>query len=477
MPFDYQAATKAGKTKQEIIQYLATSRNVSQATLDKQWLPKGEDFTIRALSRFKPQEQVDTTVKPEETGGVLGFLGKVIGGEKLARGIGARLASLGGDYQKNVQAAVDAGELTEEQANQLSIGGVNAKQMLGSAIETAATVATLGVGSAAVKGIKGAAITGAKLAGTGAAAGFGAGLVDNKNIGESLKQAFTTGLTTAATAGVFSALGKLGKVALERLPVKLYASAAKLEKEVANTMMNEGQMGTLAKLKAIADNQIDDISNTITSKIANKNGTFVSKDFLQRVVGDIKGKWQGASIDEIKTALRKWKIDPFLSGKKVDFLTVDNIRKGLGTELRTVWKMEGSPKFNKDVGLTLWKEIVNTIRPSTDTITDFKRFSDYISASNKLGSILKNQDKKFGLSLSDLLVGGIGLGGGGATGVGAVIAKKAIESPIVKTATAVGLNKMNTLIDKIPAKYFDKAGRISRTALVSALKEMGNTGE
>lgn len=471
MPFDIQAALKAGKSKQEILSYLAETRNISQAELQKQWLPKGEDFALRSLARFKPQEKVDNTIKPQATGGVLGFLGSIIGGEKLARGIGARLASTGSEYQKNIQQAIDSGVLTEEQADQLRIGGVSGKAMLGSAIQTAATVGTLGIGAGA-KGVLGAAQLAGKVGAAGAVAGFGAGLSEDKDIKDSLVQAFTTGLTSAATAGVFTAVSKLGGAALKKLPTRIYASAAKLSKESATRMLNERQIGTLGRLKAVSDQQIDDISNTITAKITNKNGTFNSRNFLKTVVTEIKTKWQGASEKDIKTALKAWKIDPFRSEKTVDYLTANNIREGLGKQLKSAWKMEGNVDFNKDVGLSLWKNIVNTMRPATDTVDDFARFKDYIDASTAIGKVIRNQDKKFGLGLTDIVLGGVGYSAGGLPGVVATEGTKILaKSPLVKTATAVGLNEASKLVEKIPPELFDSAGRITRAGLVKALSE------
>lgn len=471
MPFDYQAAIKAGKTKQEIIKYLAETRNISEGELQKQWLSKGEDFALRHLSRFKPQEKTEAVETPEKTGGVLGFLGDIIGIEKLGRGIGARLASSSKEYQKNLQTAIDAGIITEEQAQQLRIGGVSDRALVGSAIQGAATVASLGIGGAGAGALNTAKVLG-KVGAAGAVAGFGAGLSEDKSVGESLEQAFTTGLTSAATAGAFTALGKLGSVALKRLPTKIFASVAKLDKETAKVLINDRQMGTLGRIKAIADKEVDSLNDAIASKITAESGKFNSKDFLKKVFNSIKGDWQGVDEKKIKAAMKASDISPFLNDKTVDFATADNIRKGIGKTLGTVWKSD-NPKFNHDVKMAIWKEIVNTIRPVTGTVDEFARLEAYTKASMRFAKVINNQEQKFGLKFSDLVLGGFGtIGGGGVGAVGTVAAKKAAESSAVRTSTAVGLNEVNKLIEKIPAKYFDKAGRISRAALVRAVSEV-----
>jgi hypothetical protein len=341
-----------------------------------------------------------------------------------------------------------------------------AKQVAGSVIETGATLATLGVKPGNILP------TATKLAGIGAVAGFGSGLQENKSVEDSLKQSFTTGLASAATVGTISAISKLGKLGLSKLPNKIYSSAAKLDSATANVMINEKQIGTLGRLNGIAQQETRKLNETIAAKIAEKNGEINTKAFLKTVTDKIKNKWSGASEKQINASIKSFKLEPLLKGGKIDFKVADNIRQGIGTDLQTIWRQE-DPKFKGDVGKIIWQELVNTIRPSTNTTNEFSRLAAYTNAAIKTSKILKNQESKFGLKLTDLVLGGAaGVGGGGLAGVGAVVAKKAIESPLVKTAVSVGLNEVNKFIDRIPAQYFDKTGRITRTALVKAISEL-----
>jgi hypothetical protein len=341
-----------------------------------------------------------------------------------------------------------------------------AKQVAGSVLETGVTLATLGMGGGKLLP------TMAKVAGAGAVSGAGSGLQENKSTEGVLRQAFTTGLTSVATYGVIAGISKLGKMALEKLPKKVYSSIANLDAETANTLMNEKQIGTLGKLNAISDSEIGKLNETIASKIETKNGKINTSKFLQGIKGEIMSKWQGATEKQVDAAIKRFKVAPLLEKNSIDFKVADNIRQGLGTELRTVWRME-DPKFTESVGKKLWQGLVNVIRPATDTTVEFNRLASYTKAAIKTSKILNNQESKFGLKLSDLMLGGAELATGNPIGaVVTVAAKKALTSTIGKTTTAVGLNEVNKFIDKIPAKYFDTAGKISRTALIRALSEI-----
>ena len=423
---------------------------------------------------------------PEPEKKLIEKVGDFFGVENIGKSIAQsifKLTPTGRELESKIKSGT-ANQYEREAYDQIKKDNPTFKKILGDIIQVGATVATGGIAPAA-KGALGTAKLLGKVGVGGAAVGFGAGLSDDKTVGDSVKQAFTTGLTSAATVGALGAIGKLSRAALEKLPTKMYSSIAKLEGETANVLMNEKQVGSIARLKAIADNQIDDIEKTIASKI--KQGDFIfekgtkkrivfdSKHFLRTVATKVKQEFQGANSKEISQAIRKWKIDPLLKQKNVDFATIDNLRKGIGKTLRNYWdvkEMGGGFTFNKRVGDLLWKEMVNAYRPITGTVGDFKRLESYTKAYFKLTKTLNNQQSKFGIPYKDIFLSSLGYLGGGVPGaVTAEAVKIASQSSTAKTATAVGLNEVNKLVQKIPASYFDKAGRITRAGLVKALSE------
>jgi hypothetical protein len=399
--------------------------------------------TPTTTKKIIPQQQTSTQSKESLAEKVAGFAGV----KNISKAIAYAISPEVRQYEKE------------------SIGKLpSAKEIAGDILQVGATLATGGIGGAGVKGALGVAKLAGKVGAAGAVSGFGTGLSENKSTADSLKQAFTTGLASAATVGVLSAAGKGAKLALEKLPERLYRSATKLESESAKALLDAKKFGTLGQIKGYVERTGAELDKTITAKITAKNGTINSDKFLKTIVGKIKSEWKGVSSAKIKSALKNADIEPFLKDKEVDFLTADSIRRKLGGT--STWSEK--TKFGESVKETIWKEIVNTIRPATGTTKEFAQWAPLVQANKVLKKTIQNQSKRV-VGLTDILVGtGVGVGGGILPGVASVAAKKAVESPLVMTGTAVGLNELNNLISKLPT---DKAGKISRVALINLFKE------
>lgn len=137
LSFDYNAALKAGKTKQEIIDYLTKSRRTSP----KPFIAAGKSdaFIIKTMSKFINQTEPEVTKEGLKTKGILGAVGEFFGSEKLGRGLGYRLA--GKEAQQNIASATESGYLRPEEAELLKTGGVSGKEMAGSALQTGLSLA------------------------------------------------------------------------------------------------------------------------------------------------------------------------------------------------------------------------------------------------------------------------------------------------------------------------------------------------
>lgn len=436
------------------------------------------DLGQKMLAKYPEYNDMVTSVTPQKKGFIEkagDFLGVSNIGKSIAQFIFNQTPT-GKDLANKIQSGT-ANEYEKQAYDEIKKDNPTLKQIIGDVIQVGATVGTAGIGGTAAKGALGAAKTIGAVSAAGATAGLGAGLSADKSIKDSLIQAFSSGVASAATAGTLTAIGKLGSAALKKLPVRLNQSIAKLDKESAQAMLDNKWWGTAGRIKAVADDTMETSFKRITEKISQQNGTITSNDYLSKVVSEVKNKWQGASYQEIYDAIRKFKVDPFLNDKKVDFLTAANISSTLGKELKTAWKMEGNYDFNKTVGFSLWQNIVNTIRPVTNTTDDFKLFKNALDTSYKLKKLIDKNEKNLGFKVSDLLFGGVtGALGGGVAGGAAIAAKKVGETAIAKSGTAIALNELNKVIEKIPQKYFDAQGRITRTALVKALSE-STTGE
>jgi hypothetical protein len=140
MAYNYKKALEAGYKPEDIINYLSTTRKTkAQDTFRKAgW---SDEKIMKSMSKFQPQ--ADITPESLQTKGILGKLGSFFGSEKLGRGLGYRLASkIYPDIEQNLQTAQQAGTMTPEEAQIMRTGGVKPKQMVGSAIETGAWLAT-----------------------------------------------------------------------------------------------------------------------------------------------------------------------------------------------------------------------------------------------------------------------------------------------------------------------------------------------
>jgi len=424
----------------------------------------------RMLQKF-PQYQDIVKQDEFETPGILGKVGSFLGVEKLGRRIGAEIGKLvSPSTDKALKDLVQKGQMTPEEYKNISTLGVSNKEALGSAIETAATIGTAGIASGAKLGVKAIAKTGAKLAGAGAAAGFGRGLSEDKNLQDSLGQAFTTGVASAATFGVLAGAGKLTSKVLEKLPTRIFASVAKLETQSAKALLDAKQVGTLGKLKGFADKEAGRLDKLIQARIVKNNGSINTKKMLNDVINSTRKEFTGVSKEKILRGIKEANVEQLLKKKSVDYLTADKLRQELGKTIGFAWKTD-NPPLNKAIRMNLWKGLVNTYRTPTKTNQLFKQYAPLVKASSRLGKVMANQEKKFGFSLYDYIGGGFGFAGGGIPGaIAATTARKVAGSPVAKTAAAVGLNELSNILKKIPT---DNAGRISRTALVNAFKQLG----
>lgn len=457
----------------DIKQFIQNSRNkgISDEETFKYLRNKGliSNNQIKYNSDNNAQTNTQNNNKTTSNKSLIESIGDFLGVGGLAKGITASvLSNTDKEYNRiikkmNSGKSPTEGELSYVKSISGQILNTTSKEVLGSSLQTAATIGTMGIGAGKIL----PALT--KVGVAGATVGAGKAIEENKTTEETLKQAFTTGLTSAATYGVISSIGKLGKLALEKLPSKLYNSVVKIGKESADTMLNEKQIGTLGKLKAISDNEVSKLNESISNKITKESGSFNSKEFIDKIYKSIKSDWQGYSKEKILKSIEEAGIDPFLKNKTVDYEIANNVRKGIGETLGTVWKTD-NPKFNQSIRIKIWKEISNTIKSTTNTEEDFSRLATYTKASIKLGKIINNQSEKFNISLYDILGGGFGYAGGGLTGaaIGAV-GRRVVENPLLKTGTAVGLNELNKIIEKLP---IDKAGKISKTLLINAFKNL-----
>lgn len=108
------------------------------------------------------------------------------------------------------------------------------------------------------------------------------------------------------------------------------------------------------------------------------------------------------------------------------------------------------------------------IQKLSNTSQEFSKLSTFIRTQNLLNKSIAQLDRRLGIGLTDIVVGGGGFAGAGLPGaLGVVGAKKVAESPIARTFAAVNLNRLNKAIQSIPV---DSAGKVSKIAILNLLK-------
>ncbi|MCK9370814.1 hypothetical protein M0R04_12970 [Candidatus Dojkabacteria bacterium] len=423
--------------------------------------------TPTTIKRFVPQQQ--TSTQPKE-----GFA------EKLAGFAGVK------NISKSIAYAIspEVRQYTKE-----SIGAKpTAGQIAGDILQVGATVAMPGIGGGLAK-------TALKVGGLGAAAGLGAGLSEGESISDSIKQAFTTGLTSAATVGILGGAGKIISKISRKAPEALMTDALGVSKKMiekgqnpAKLLVAEKQYGgknifnKLGSLYSDTQNAMLNLNEAITSEGSKIKKPFEAKNIIGTALKNItesKGKLYARK--EIINALNKSKIDALKTGglffdengkfinKSISFNEFNKLRQELGDVIGdTGFKLQ-KPSLQKSILTEVWKSVRNNISESSPIIGEhITQLGKYKKAFDVIDSAMAKAQKQGIVTWGDLVLGGVGAGAGGLPGaVGLYGLKKLASSPNAKITAAQAINAMNETISKLPK---DKLGNIDKILLINALK-------
>lgn len=369
------------------------------------------------------------------------------------------------------------------------------KEIAGDVLQVLATLATQGIGGAATKGALGLAKVAGKVGAAGATAGFGAGLSENKSISDSIKQAFTTGLTSAATIGVLGGAGKVISKFAKKAPEALMTDALSVSKKMiergqnpAKLLVAEKQYGgknvfnKLGSLYSDTQNAMLNLNEAITTEGAKVKNLFESKDIVGTALKNImSSKGTLYSKEQIIKALNKSGVDILKTGgklfdengkflnKSLTFDEVNKLRQELGDVIGdTGFKLQ-KPSLQKSILTELWKATRNNISESSPIIGEhITQLGKYKKAFDVVNSAMSKAEKQGIVTWGDLVLGGVGAGAGGLPG--AIILyglKKLASSPNAKITAAQAINAMNETISKLPK---DKLGNIDKILLINTLK-------
>ena len=188
-----EAATRAnamsagGMDSKKIVDRLLQSNTMPEVNKRiEQFRQQGisDDKIVSELS--KKSEQIQPTVTHEDPKGLLGFMGKVTGAEKLGTRLGSELgmATLDSDTKRRLAEAEQKGFVEKGTQRELSTGGVTDKQAWASAGATAMNLATPFAGKALSPAGAGLQKLTAIGAGTGALEGGLMSVAEGDSFGE-----------------------------------------------------------------------------------------------------------------------------------------------------------------------------------------------------------------------------------------------------------------------------------------------------
>lgn len=451
-----QSLEQFGQTiKQKYPQY----QDIPDAELGQKMLekyPQYKDLVSNIEKTPEKKEKVDTFLQGH---GVLKGISDVIGitglGKGIAQGIFLKFTPEGKDLLKQVS----EGKMTQEEVEDIIGKTASTKEILGSAVQTAATIGTVGLGAA-----KGATAlgrisqTGAKIGGLSALSGGGEAFGRGEDIGGITKEAGVSGAIGFGLGAAGQSLAELG--ALLRSPQVtegIYNRVLGVPKKVvergrspAGMLIEQGVVGSksniLGQSQAIAKNSEAKIAKLVRNNPQRFKSTDVVnsiKDELSKRFGNSLTSQEVQSIID-KLPLNPLKTSPYLSTRQLNALrsVIDNQFLGSGK-----WLSENTSE--KISGL---KAAANTLRGIVQSTDDrlpkiFSNYSNSVTAIKSLKSELAKPHIMTNL-LELLASGAIGLGTGGFTPEGAAksaaafAAFKGVTSAPVATRFAKGLTKL-----------------------------------
>ncbi len=434
-----------------------------------------------------PETRPETTAEHTE-GFLQSFLkstskvGEFLGLGGLGRGVAGTIFTQTKEY-KDLLEQLRTGKITQEKFDEITKGVMPSnKEVIGSAIQTGATIATAGLGA-----VKGATVpiriaqAGLQQGAVGTVMGIGKGIEENKPAKEVLGQGIKTGVISGAIGAGIQGGSELVKFVAEKFPKRIMQSVLKQSKaeklagkDVAEYAINKAKIGTTDSLingSKAAINNLDDQIDTQLAKGTAKGVNVSNKSIFQKVADNINKNGGEITPEEVKEITTK--LSPQakgLLGKNTWTITEANsVRKLLDRTLGNKVFVSQQLPFNKDVAMSVSNTLRGTVQSSVpSTASLFKELSKEITFRNALLNKSATMSKSQIISLTDLVAAGIGIPGGLPGVIGSVGVKKAITSTPVSTGIAVGINQLNKKITPLLGKLTP----IERITVLNAIKNL-----
>jgi len=385
--------------------------------------------------------------------------------------------------------------ISDEEMENLAGSQTTAKEALGTTLNAELTLAGGGKGKiVANQGAKAFVSSASKKAVqnfiTGAGYGTAQALIDNKEVQGVAVEAFKSGLIGSIVTTGAGAVSAGAQATLSKVPERLYNSALKVTRKLieagkspSKALIAKGDFGTLGQLSRQAHSGIEQANKAIESKLSNVATPIEPKTIIEKATELLTKKFGKAySPEQLRQAVLDSPISDLVEVVNGKVVPKQAINAADANKLRQqLDRILGERFFVSDTQGALGKEAIGalasqlrrTIQQVSGSTKEFSDLATYLKTQQLLNKALADTDRRFGLGLKDILIGGLF---GGVTmnpyiGAAAIGAEKVLASPLSKTTAAVAIDRVNQAIQSAPA---DKAGRISKTAVLQIISQFVN---
>lgn len=421
---------------------------------------------------------------------ILKTIGDAIGGTSWAKATAQGIFFNFTKEGKDVLKRLEQGKMTWDEVETILGPFATNREVIASAAQTAATIATAGLGAA--KGVTaGARIakTAGKLGGVSAVSGGAQTYGEGGDTADIAQSAGVSGALGAGFGVAGGALGELGKLlASSKVTEGLYNKALGISKKTveqgkspAKTLIKEGISGTkqgmLSRSKELANASEKTVSEILRSNTAKVSSENVMNQIRERLTQTFKNTLEPSEIEEIITKLP---VSMLRRKKAISIAQLNDLRREIDNKFLGSTKWMNNSTAERIIGLKSATNVMRgMVQQSDERLPEiFSRYADAITAIRALNSELAKPHIMTGFM--ELLIGG-GLGGltGLAGGSPSTIANAAIgiglykarKSAPVRTGVARGLTKAGKAVKGKTSQAIRSA---AQTAAQAISREAGN---
>lgn len=382
----------------------------------------GDIISIDQLKKPLGAPQEDVFLKEHP---VLKTVSDILGTTGLARGLAQGIFLKFTDEGKRVLKNVSEGKMTQADFERVMGRVATTKEIAGSAVQTAATVATAGLGAARAPTVAGRILeTGAKIGGLSGLSSGAKAFGEDKGGEDIIKETAISGGIGFGLGAAGQSIAELGKLVVSSNTAKeiynkilgVKPKALEKGKDPAGLLLKEGIGGTRRGIMEKSQKIANEANNEIKTIIKDDPERIASKTILKQIENAVKKRYgNNLSNSQIQKEMGGLPLNQLRSGEFVSRRQLNSIRMVLD-------KFLGDSKWlnnSSSLGITTAKDAANIMRGIVQKGNEalpalFDRQSNAITAVRSLSAVLSKPHIMTNL-LEMVLSGTVGTISGGFT--------------------------------------------------------------